>query len=111
MLSLEHLEREVRKATRDLNNLLAGMGTPLEKMDALHKKNSDLFQDMKRLERDYAKSKKRADQMQKERDAQRTELNKTVTVKDKLEKLAREFTKDNKKLKVGPSRHESTETH
>ena len=93
-------EREVRKATRDLNNLLAGMGTPLEKMEALQKKNQDLFADMKRLERDYNKSKKRADQLQKERDAQRTELTRTVGVKDKLEKLAREFTKDNKKLKV-----------
>lgn len=69
-------------------------------MEALQKKNQDLFADMKRLERDHAKSKKRADQMQKERDAQRTELSRTVGVKDKLEKLAREFTKDNKKLKV-----------
>ena len=76
------------------------MGTPLEKLETLQKKNQDLFADMKRLERDYAKNKKRADQMQKERDAQRSELNRTVGVKDKLEKLAREFTKDNKKLKV-----------
>ena len=97
---LDVTEREVRKATRDLNNLLAGMGTPLEKLETLQKKNQDLFADMKRLERDYAKSKKRADQMQKERDAQRSELSRTIGVKDKLEKLAREFTKDNKKLKV-----------
>ena len=76
------------------------MGNPLEKMEALQKKNQDLLGDMKRLERDYAKSKKRADQMQKERDTQRTELNKANGIKDKLEKLAREFTKDNKKLKV-----------
>ena len=96
-----YTEREVRKATRDLNNLLANMGSPLEKMEALQKKNQDLFADLKRLERDHNKSKKRADQMQKERDAQRSELTKTIGVKDKLEKLAREFTKDNKKLKVG----------
>ena len=56
---------------------------------------------MKRLERDYVKSKKRADQLQKEKDSGRSELTKTVTLKDKLEKLCRELTRDNKKMKVG----------
>ena len=74
----------------------------MERMEALQKKNQDLFADMKRLEREHAKSKKRADQLQKERDAQRLELTKMTGVKDRLEKLAREFTKDNKKLKVRP---------
>jgi chromosome segregation ATPase len=94
------VEREVRKATRDLNNLLASIGTPLEKMEALQKRYSDLMADMKRTEREYVKGKKRSEQLQKERDAQRVELNKSNSVKEKLEKLAREFTKDNKKLKV-----------
>ena len=76
------------------------METPLERMEALQKKNADLFAEMKKLEREHNKSKKRADQMQKERDSQRAELSKTTGVKDKLEKLAREFTKENKKLKV-----------
>lgn len=75
----------------------------MERMEALQKKNQDLFADMKRLEREHAKSKKKADQLQKERDSQRSELSKTISVKEKLEKLAREFTKDNKKLKVCPS--------
>ena len=55
---------------------------------------------MKRLERDYQKSKKRADQLQKEKDGGKSELNKTVTIKDKLEKLCRELQKENKKIKV-----------
>ena len=76
------------------------MSTPIERMEALQKRNQDLLADMKRLEKDYNKSKRRAEQLQKERDAQRIELSKTTSVKDKLEKLAREFTKDNKKLKV-----------
>ena len=90
----------MRKATRDLNNLLAGMGTPLERMEALQKRIADLMGEMKRVEKEHIKGKKRADQLQKERDAQRVELNKTTSMKDKLEKLAREFTRENKKLKV-----------
>ena len=77
------------------------MGTPLEKIEALQKRNQDLLGDMKKLERDYAKSKKRAETLQKEKDASRNELSRTIGVKDKLEKMAREFTKDNKKLRVG----------
>lgn len=55
---------------------------------------------MKKLDRDYAKSKKRADQLQKDQDKSKSELTKTVTMKDKLEKLCRELTKENKKVKV-----------
>jgi chromosome segregation ATPase len=76
------------------------MGTPLERMEALQKRIADLMADMKRVEREHAKGKKRADMLQKERDLQRVELSKSNAVKEKLEKLAREFTKENKKLKV-----------
>ena len=55
---------------------------------------------MRRLERDNLKSKKRADQMQKEKDQARSELSKTISIKEKLEKLCRELTKENKKTKV-----------
>lgn len=55
---------------------------------------------MKRHERENLKNKKRADQLQKERDQSRTELNKTVSLKEKLEKLCRELQKENNKLKV-----------
>ena len=84
------------------------MGTPMERMEALQKRNSELFADMKRLERDYAKGKKRADQLQKERDTHRSELTKTISLKEKLEKLARELTKDNKKLKEDVRRLEDS---
>ena len=55
---------------------------------------------MKKLERDHAKAKKRADLLQKESDKAKSENNKTATMKDKLEKLCRELTKENKKMKV-----------
>jgi len=83
-----------------LKERLDGIGNPMQKLDALQKRNAELLAEMKKLEREHIKGKKRADQLQKEKDAQRSELTKAVGVKDKLEKLAREFTKDNRKLKV-----------
>jgi predicted RNase H-like nuclease (RuvC/YqgF family) len=98
--SWRNVEREVRKATRDMTNLLAGIANPLERMDALQKRNTDLFAEMKRLERDHVKTKKRADQLQKEKDASRSELSKNVSLRERLEKLCRELTRENKKMKV-----------
>jgi hypothetical protein len=92
-------EREVKKATRDLNQLLLNV-EPLNRIETLQRKYSELLADMKKLERDHAKNKKRADLLQKESDKAKSENNKTNTLKEKLEKLCRELTKDNKKMKV-----------
>ncbi|KAJ5895225.1 hypothetical protein N7495_006916 [Penicillium taxi] len=94
------IEREVKKATRDLNQLLNGIESPMTRLETVHKKYTELLADMKKLDRDYSKSKKRADQLQKDQEKGKSELNKTVTMKDKLEKLCRELTKENKKVKV-----------
>lgn len=96
----KNIEREVKKATRDLNNLLAGMGTPMEKIEALQKRNQELLGDMKKLEREYAKIKKRGDLLQKERDTSRNELSRTIVIKDKMERVARDVTRETKKLRV-----------
>ena len=72
----------------------------MTRLETVHKKYTELLADMKKLDRDYAKSKKRADQLQKDQDKGKSELNKTATMKDKLEKLCRELTKENKKVKV-----------
>lgn len=77
------------------------MGTPMEKIEALQKRNQELLGEMKKLEREYTKVKKRSDQLQKERDTSRSELNRTTGLKEKMEKVARDFTKDNKKIRVG----------
>jgi predicted nucleic acid-binding Zn-ribbon protein len=95
-----NIEREVKKANRDLTNLLTGMETPLSRLEAVQKKYTELLADMKRLDRENLKSKKRADQVQKEKDQGRSELSKTVSIKEKLEKLCRELTRENKKMKV-----------
>lgn len=66
---------------------------------------------MKKLDREYAKSKKRGDQLQKEQEKSKSELGKTATMKDKLEKLCRELTKENKKVKVSFSNASNTSSH
>lgn len=94
------LEREVKRATRDLTNLLTGIETPLSRLEAVQNKYTELLGRMKRLDQENAKNKKRGDLFQKEKETQRSELTKTVSMKEKLEKLCRELTKENKKVKV-----------
>ncbi|KAJ5273453.1 hypothetical protein N7478_008578 [Penicillium angulare] len=103
------IEREVKKATRDLNQLLNTIESPMTRLEAVSKKYTELLADMKKLDRDYSKSKKRSDQLQKDQEKGKSELNKTVTMKDKLEKLCRELTKENKKVKDENKKLEDTE--
>ena len=72
----------------------------MQKIDHLTKRSSELLADMRRLEKENQKNKKRGDTLQKERDTGRTELSKTVGLKEKLEKLCRELQRDNNKMKV-----------
>lgn len=92
-------EREVKKANRELHSQTSKM-SELQKIDHLTKRCSDLLAEMKRHERESIKNKKRGDQLQKEKDSSRTELSKTIGLKEKLEKLCRELQKENNKLKV-----------
>ncbi|KAF5016352.1 hypothetical protein F66182_11992 [Fusarium sp. NRRL 66182] len=103
------IEREVKKATRDLNQLLSNIESPMTRLETVHKKYTELLAEMKKLDRDYTKSKKRADQLQKDQDKGKSALNKTATMKDKLEKLCRELTKENKKVKDENKKLEETE--
>lgn len=72
----------------------------IQKIEVLNKRCGDLFAEMKRLERDNQKNKKRGDLLQKEKDHSRTELSKSVTLREKLEKLCRELQRENNRLKV-----------
>ena len=96
---LSGTDREVRKASRELHNQMNKMDD-MDKIDLLTKRSSELFANMKRLERENLKNKKRADQLQKEKDTSRTDLSKQIGLKEKLEKLCRELQKENNKLKV-----------
>jgi hypothetical protein len=55
---------------------------------------------MKRLERDYRSTKRKADQVQKERDTAKSELGKITTKNSRLENLSKDLTKMNRDLKV-----------
>lgn len=89
----------MKKANRELHTQTSKM-SEIQKIDHLTKRCSDLLAEMKRHERESIKNKKRGDQLQKEKDASRTELSKTIGLKEKLEKLCRELQKENNKLKV-----------
>ncbi|KAF2141833.1 uncharacterized protein K452DRAFT_308888 [Aplosporella prunicola CBS 121167] len=93
------IEREVKKANRELSQLLSSIESPMKRVDEVRKRYSSLLADMKRTEREHIKSKKRADQLQKEKDTGKTDLNKMTTLKERLEKMSRDLTKENKKLK------------
>jgi hypothetical protein len=69
-------------------------------LEMVQKKYQDLLHEMKKTEREHLKAKKRGDQLQKDKDSNRSELNKVTAMKDKLEKLSRDVTRENKKLKV-----------
>ncbi|KAG8669473.1 hypothetical protein FPOAC1_008868 [Fusarium poae] len=83
----------------NMNRTYADTWMLQNKIDHLTKRCSELLADMRRLERENQKNKRRGDNLQKERDASRTELSKTVGLKEKLEKLCRELQRDNNKMK------------
>lgn len=92
-------EREVKKANRELNSNMSKLDD-LQKIDILQKRVTEHLADMKRLERENQKNKKRGDMLQKEKDHSRTELSKSITLREKLEKLCRELQRENNRLKV-----------
>ena len=92
-------EREVKRANRDLMQQVSKMDD-MQKIDHLTKKSSELLADMRRLDKENQKNKKRGDTLQKERDSSRSELSKAIGLKEKLEKLCRELQRDNNKMKV-----------
>ncbi|KOS17101.1 Alpha-taxilin [Escovopsis weberi] len=92
------IEREVKRANRDLLQRVSKMDD-MTKIEHLMKRSSELLADMRRLEKENQKNKKRGDALQKERDTNRAELSKTVGLKEKLEKLCRELQRDNNKMK------------
>ena len=94
------VEREVRKANRDLVNLLNTLETPLQKLELVRKRYTDLYRKMKEHERDHQREKRRADQLQREKDNAKSELNKATSAETKTNNMYRKLMNDHKKLKV-----------
>ncbi|TKA71879.1 hypothetical protein B0A55_06335 [Friedmanniomyces simplex] len=93
------IEAEVKKANRDLSQLLNTLEPHNSKLDTVQRKYTELLGEMKRVEREHMKAKKRGDQLQKEKEEIGKERTKERGLKEKLEKLSRELTRENKKLK------------
>ena len=84
---------------RDLASSISNLDN-IQKIEQLHKKCTAFYADMKRQERESQKQKKRADALQKEKDNAKAELTKATSLKDRLEKLSRETSNENRKLRV-----------
>ncbi|KAF5388576.1 hypothetical protein D9757_004705 [Collybiopsis confluens] len=84
-------EEEERRFAEEAQKSVKGMGE-----NAIHSKYIELFAEFKRLERDHAKEKQK---LSKDKDAAKSQLTKANQTKAKMENLARELQKDNKRLR------------
>ncbi|KAJ7610822.1 hypothetical protein FB45DRAFT_760965 [Roridomyces roridus] len=84
-------EEEERRFAEEAQKSVKGM-----EENAIHAKYIELFAEFKRLERDHAKEKQK---LLKDKDAAKGQLTKANQTKTKVENLARELQKDNKRLR------------
>ncbi|KAG5342047.1 hypothetical protein C0989_005727 [Termitomyces sp. Mn162] len=84
-------EEEERRFTEEAVKSVKGLEEA-----AIHTKYIELFAELKRLERDHAKEKQK---LVKDKDAAKGQLTKANQTKAKMENLARELQKDNKRLR------------
>ncbi|PFH52258.1 hypothetical protein AMATHDRAFT_74319 [Amanita thiersii Skay4041] len=84
-------EEEERRFAEEAQKQVRGLDD-----NAIHAKYIELFAEYKRLERDHAKEKQK---LLKDKDAAKSQLTKANQAKIKMENLARELQKDNKRLR------------
>ncbi|KAH7930930.1 hypothetical protein BV22DRAFT_17641 [Leucogyrophana mollusca] len=89
-------EEEERRFAEEAVKSVKGM-----EENAIHSKYIELFAELKRLERDHAKEKQK---LVKDKDAAKGQLTKANQTKTKMENLARELQKDNKRLREDSKR-------
>ncbi|CEL54296.1 hypothetical protein RSOLAG1IB_06944 [Rhizoctonia solani AG-1 IB] len=85
------VEEEERRLAEEARRTVKGMSD-----SAVQTKYIELFQEMKRLEREHAKEKQK---LTRDKDTAKMQYNKASQARTKLENLARELQKDNKKLR------------
>ncbi|PPQ69792.1 hypothetical protein CVT26_014180 [Gymnopilus dilepis] len=84
-------EEEERRFAEEAQKSVKGL-----EENAIHAKYIELFAEFKRMERDHAKEKQK---LVKDKDAAKGQLTKANQTKTKMENLARELQKDNKRLR------------
>lgn len=94
----ENIQQAIKQANTDLRALVSSHDDHLDRVEAIQARYMDLFHDMKRLEMEHAKAKKRSEALQKERDVAKSDLHKANAVRTKLEALARELQRENKRV-------------
>lgn len=100
----KEIARAVKAEHRKLSTLVSETDTEIGKVTLLQRKYTSLFQDMQRLEREHARQRTKSEKASKEINASKTELNKAVSMKHKLETLCRELQKENKRVKEDSKR-------
>jgi chromosome segregation ATPase len=96
----QEIVREVNKAMRETTNDMKAYESAGKKLDYLSDQYKDLLLKMKRLEREYRVTKRKADQVQKEKDSAKSELGKMTNKKNGLENLSKDLHKQVKDLRV-----------
>lgn len=84
-------EEEERRFAEEAHKSVKGM-----EENTIHSKYIELFAELKRMERDHAKEKQK---LVKDKDAAKGQLTKANQTKTKMENLARELQKENKRLR------------
>ncbi|KAJ3163630.1 hypothetical protein HDU86_000213 [Geranomyces michiganensis] len=113
------MARAIKKASRDMSLLIEGADQQqqqhqqagADKLDLVHSRYMDLFQDHKRLEREYALMKRKLEQVNKEKDSLKADNTKINAQKQKLETVCRELQKENKRVKDDSKRLSVSEQH
>ncbi|PKC66673.1 hypothetical protein RhiirA1_364883 [Rhizophagus irregularis] len=105
----KELAKAVKKASKEIKDTINSRDDQMEKFDMIQQRYMELFQDMKRLELDHVKLKKRNEQLQKEKDAARSDLSKANLMKHKFENICRELQKENKRIKEESKRLAASE--
>lgn len=95
-------EKIRRKDTRMIDNVLKGMETmeEPEKLQGLIAKYTELYEEYRNSQNSLNAEQKRTSSLQHENEHLTSENNKLVLVRNRLEKLSREFQRQNKILKV-----------
>ncbi|KAK7205651.1 myosin-like coiled-coil protein-domain-containing protein [Myxozyma melibiosi] len=90
--------REASAIPNDLGEFVNSHEDYIGKITAIQQKYSELFQEMKRHEREHMKAKKRAEALQKERDLYKHEAKKASAVQETLESLCRQLQKESERI-------------
>jgi taxilin len=93
-------EREVKKGMREMGYEMKSFADLNKKVDFINERYRELLFNMKRLERDYRTTKRKADQTQKEKDTAKSELNKMTNKNSKLESLSKDLNRMLRELRV-----------